>query len=618
MARVTVNYKDRTLISMTSSGTKTLLTNDKYCEDNFQITYTGPSLHSKTVTPTESAQYIYPSSSYDGLSQVVVNGISSNYVGTGINRRNSTNTTFSSTTGTFTAPAGYYSSVATKTITTQAAQTITPTTTSQYISSYRWLTGSQTIAPIPSAYIIPSGTKTITSNNTYDVYSYSSVYVNTPVPSGTLNITSNGIYNVYGYSSASVTVDTKPEYYGIYKAIADGHTLYSVGDNSYSYTSEEITSWADSLTTTSYNQFAGVHLQGSFNFSNISLINRHAFAFPYANTIWGRTVSCYLNFPKVTYISGAGFAENPDLKTIEASLCTNIDNYAFYSCMSLNTANFLACNSIGVSAFYYCSRLRTVSFPNLTHVGSYAFYSCYSLVEANFSNCTSINDYAFAYCSSLTSINFPKCSYISDNAFYNCKQLVEANFPSCISIGSSAFAYCFSLISINFPLLGIINSTTFAGCSSLINLSLPQVSFINFAGFRSCINLQSVNLSQLLSLSGQAFSGCSGLQTIKLSNCSIVFSSAFYNCKSLTTVSIPVCTSFGAYAFSGCWNLISLYLNQVSSIPTFGVGMFASTPISNYSTVAGRYGSIFVPSSLYTAFTTATSWSAYSARMVSV
>lgn len=79
-------------------------------------TGTSAVLQSKTnITPTESSQTIEPDSGYNGLSSVQINGISSSYVGTGIARKSSGDLTSSNLT--VTAPAGYYASAATKTLT---------------------------------------------------------------------------------------------------------------------------------------------------------------------------------------------------------------------------------------------------------------------------------------------------------------------------------------------------------------------------------------------------------------------------------------------------------------------------------------------------------------------
>ncbi len=74
---------------------------------------TEPDLQSKTVSPTETIQTISPDSDYDGLSSVTIRAIPSNYIGTGVTRK--------------------------------AAQTYTPGTTDQTISSEQYLTGAQTI-----------------------------------------------------------------------------------------------------------------------------------------------------------------------------------------------------------------------------------------------------------------------------------------------------------------------------------------------------------------------------------------------------------------------------------------------------------------------------------------
>lgn len=85
-------------------------------------------------------------------------------------------------TATATQYAGYVASgtkSATKQLTAQAAKTITPSKSTQTaVASGVYTTGAVTVGAIPSNYIIPSGTKTITANGTHDVKNYASATVN--------------------------------------------------------------------------------------------------------------------------------------------------------------------------------------------------------------------------------------------------------------------------------------------------------------------------------------------------------------------------------------------------------------------------------------------------------
>jgi hypothetical protein len=84
-------------------------------------------------------------------------------------------------TASATQSAGYVAAgtkSATKQLTTQAAKTITPSKSTQTaVASGRYTTGAITVGAIPSQYIVPSGTKSITANGTHDVKSYASVNV---------------------------------------------------------------------------------------------------------------------------------------------------------------------------------------------------------------------------------------------------------------------------------------------------------------------------------------------------------------------------------------------------------------------------------------------------------
>lgn len=157
----------------------------------------------KTYTPTESQQTetVTASSGYDGIGEVdvAVAAIPSNYVGSGVTQRSSSDLTASGAT--VTVPSGHYASNESKSV--ASGTTGTPTATKGAVSNHAvtvtpsvtnttgYITGSTKTgtAVTVSASELVSGNLPITENgNNIDCANYSTVSVNVPTGGGSVNI----------------------------------------------------------------------------------------------------------------------------------------------------------------------------------------------------------------------------------------------------------------------------------------------------------------------------------------------------------------------------------------------------------------------------------------------
>ena len=176
-----------------------------------------------TVTPTESAQTV-GGTKYMMEGAVTVSAIPSNYVGSGVTQRSSTDLTASGAT--VTAPAGYYESGATKTVASGTEGT--PTATKGTVAN-----NSVTVTPsvTNSSGYIPGGTHTGTAVTV----------TASELVSGSQTISTNGTVDVTNLEEVVVSVSggSSEVYVGATPVTLDEDayvTLKSETSTSYSYT----------------------------------------------------------------------------------------------------------------------------------------------------------------------------------------------------------------------------------------------------------------------------------------------------------------------------------------------------------------------------------------------
>jgi hypothetical protein len=117
----------------------------------------------------------------------------------------------------------------------------------------------------------------------------------------------------------------------------------------------------------------------------------------------------------------------------------------------------------------------------------------------------------------------------------------------------------------------------------------------------------------------KTFTDCENLIRIRLPKELIhIGQSAFMHCSSLTTASFSKSPYIAASAFVGCSRLISLYLMGSTVCVLGNSRAFSSTPIGGYTSIAGRTGSIFVPTSLVASYKAATNWTYFSNRIFGI
>lgn len=163
--------------------------------------------------------------------------------------------------------------------------------------------------------------------------------------------------------------------------------------------------------------------------------------------------------------------------------------------------------------------------------------------------------------------------------------------------------------------LTLIAKGKFYADTNVFYMECPNVSSVGPEAFRGA-SIKSLSFKTLQGVGWGTFSMCYLLSSFYAPLVKAIGERGFQSCSSLTMLSFPSATHIQPYVFFDCKNLKSLYLYGSSMVVLSNLNAFSSSPM-RVSTLAGGFGSVYVPSSLYSQYITATNWVNMSARIVS-
>ena len=182
-----------------------------------------------------------------------------------------------------------------------------------------------------------------------------------------------------------------------------------------------------------------------------------------------------------------------DLKSDEVE---SVRDYAFAihnaTSSSVKSIDLPNVKTIGNYAFETCLHLETVLLPSVTDIGEDAFSGCTKLSEVVAPNVVSIGEGAFFSCDILKSANFPKLNSVPKSSFRFCEELEAVNIPSAVEIGVSAFSVCTKLESILLPLVTTVGDNAFDNCDNLIKVEFGSVVTLGELVFANSVSLTAV------------------------------------------------------------------------------------------------------------------------------
>ena len=461
---------------------------------------------------------------------------------------------------------------------------------------------------ISTEYSLRSGTKTVGAS----AFEGSKNLKKVKITDGVTSISDFGFYKcegVTGYTLPS-TLEEIGQYafsenYSL-SSVSIPNNVISIGSYAFAFDDRLGTITISDSTKMTRIGFAAFAFTGVTSFrvpANISSIAQYTFegceelqTVTFARNSKLESISAYM-FIGADNINSIKFEEGSALTSIEAhgfegmamlravdfgnAELTNIDNYAFRYCSSLESLTLPeTLENIGRYAFYKCSSLSTLSIPVATeHVGAYAFYG------SNNCNLYFASDYLPMYLDEHWDNGlggyFTGVKRVVTNGDWKYAEKTNGNIAIIKYLGSD------TVVNLNNVALGgkidSIGGYAFEGCgitSITLSDSLIEIQRYAFAGTK---NLTKVTLPKNLKyIASYAFAN-SAVQSVSFAgnNVEVIEKYAFAYTDNLVSITLPSSIkTLGSYVFyeSG---LTSLTFAKGFSLTEIPESAFAGTSISS-------------------------------------
>lgn len=545
---------------------------------------------------------------------------------------------------------------------------ITPTEETQTYSPVKPYDGFGTVSvkPIPSEYIVPQGTITISGTEPTNVREYEYAQVEQPVDE--LDLIRFYDYDgtlLYTYTRSEIEaldeLPSAPEHERLLFqewnwSLEDLKALERGMDVGATYTTKSgkleidiVLTPATGLTFNFYNNYNATvdwgdgvednsdsHTYTEYGSYKIvgGRINNNTYFFKQSSSTHNRTV---VNIALSTRdrISGSAFAYCDSLltvtlpkNTINNGACQNlfyIDRVLKAVVMPSDLTQLLGgtfANSYGLAIislpkslvrinndFTYLYGLEKIKFPpNITTMGDSAISSCSALKYVLFpSECSMIGTNIFSSCYSLQKVNLGnKLTQLRSGTFSICYALQEIVLPDTVTVVYNSLPSNSAVCKLNIPTELIrVESQGFIGVQVDFNNLPSTLTFIGNDAFKNTLTTNIVIPDSVTSIGSSAFNGCRLLTSFAFGRgINTIPNSVLSDCSKLQSIYLPnTILTINANAFNNCYSMRKYDFSQFTAIPTLA-------NINAFNNINAQC-KIVVPDELYDEWIAATNWATY-------